>query len=526
MSNYKNVFDALCMANELDKYDINTLNLILDSELGSDILDGTEILCMIAQAESDYDEYARKRDSWYSEFMDAKLYELIYLDMCYYTYIYYDRLADKAIDEKNYWENRGNLLISLAESLGGLFVNGNDFRDCAKRGIDQISTSFDSSNNSYKKGDISWNNSILSLLEDRVYSNDKNIDWKLVEQILSKDADSISDTEYMIVTYAYMYADLDELNDFFIMCSVPEDVRKTYWFNLIVDNKLDNLSMGNMDVLILDSKKIDLICRQANNYQANLLAMIRYGNLSDSDTDMLIAERDDIVQRITLAHTLDEIHTFYDYREEQNYLDFKYTDEGFGPDESVKVNYNSLMPASQTSIALLDSHSFTVTNTMTDIGLHTYSTRKLKNTSLKKLTSYSTAIVGENVAELVTDAIVDGIPGSGFISFGLGYMEDIYQNNRKYEFIIDSYNIQETADVATYFDCCGNVILYDDNNVCVAIYEGIHTDERVEKISDLLDNSNLDTEYMIENTGEIFQECYDYLSEYGDKEFEKIVEGD
>lgn len=44
MSNYKSVFDTLCYANELDKHDINTLNEILDSELGSDILDGTEIL--------------------------------------------------------------------------------------------------------------------------------------------------------------------------------------------------------------------------------------------------------------------------------------------------------------------------------------------------------------------------------------------------------------------------------------------------------------------------------------------------
>lgn len=68
--------------------------------------------------------------------------------------------------------------------------------------------------------------------------------------------------------------------------------------------------------------------------------------------------------------------------------------------------------------------------------------------------------------------------------------------------------------------------MYDDNTVSVSIYEGIHTDQRVEGISNLLGDSNLDTEYLIENTGEVFQECYDYMEEYGDTEFEKIVEGD
>lgn len=54
MCNYKIVLEALCYANELDKCDINTLNSILDSELGSDVLDGTEILANISQAEADY----------------------------------------------------------------------------------------------------------------------------------------------------------------------------------------------------------------------------------------------------------------------------------------------------------------------------------------------------------------------------------------------------------------------------------------------------------------------------------------
>lgn len=41
MINYKFVFEALCYANEIDKYDINNLYSIMDSELGDDVLDGT-----------------------------------------------------------------------------------------------------------------------------------------------------------------------------------------------------------------------------------------------------------------------------------------------------------------------------------------------------------------------------------------------------------------------------------------------------------------------------------------------------
>lgn len=525
MSNYKSVFDALCYANELDKYDINTLISILDSELGSDILDGTEILGKIAQAEGDCERYESQKDYWYSEYMDAKWHEIIYMDLCYYTYKYYEKLVDDAAEDMEYWQGRGELLLNIAAQSDGLFLNGNEFRDCVNEGINQIATAFDVDTNTYLTGDTSWKNALSTLIEDSIYTETDEINWGLVNQILSKDADAISDTEYMLIAYAYMNADVDELNDFFMMCRVPEDVDRATWLILWNNNKLDTVSLGNMDIVTLDSAKIDAVCRQANIYQANLLAVIRHGDLDASVKDTLTAERNDIVQRITMAQTLDGIHSFYGYRD-NNFFNFERSDDGFGTDESLKVTYNSLMYAGELCPASLESHTLTVTNTLTDSGLSAFLTYELRSASLKELTSYSTAIVGDNIGDQVVDAVLEKIPYAGIATFGLGIAEDIYENERKYAFINNSYDASEAGVIATYFDCCGNVVLYDDNTVSVSIYEGIHTDQRVEEISNLLGDSNLDMEYLIENTGEVFQTCYDYMKEYGDTEFEKIVEGD
>lgn len=526
MSNYKSVFDALCYANELDKYDIITLNSILDSELGSDILDGTEILWEIKQAEDYYESCLWKKSYWYSEYMNADWYEIVYSDLCYYTYKYYENLANDAVEDKTYWERRGELLLDISAKLSGLFVKGNEFRDCANEGINQIATAFNANTNTYEAGYTSWKDKLLSLIDDSVYMENGEIDWNLIEQILSKDADAISDTEYMLAAYAYMNADLEELSDFFMMCRVPDAVDKSTWTSLYLQYKLDNLSFGNMYILTLDSKKINAVCRQANIYQTNLLAIIREGDLDTESEDALIAKRGNIIQRITMAKTLDEIHSFYGHRSQKDYFNFEYTDEGLGPDKSLKVAYYSLMYAGDVSIAALDSHKFTVTNTLRDSGLTSFSYNELEDASLKELTSYSTAVVGNNITKEAMNKALTLITKSGVITFGLGLATDIYENKKNYNYIYNTWSIAKVLDVASRFDCCGNVVIYDDNTIKVSLYEGIHTKQKVEKIAILLGNDNWDTEYLLEHTSEVFQEYYDYMSEYGDKAFEEIIEGD
>lgn len=523
MSNYKSVFDALCYANELDKHDINTLNEILDSELGSDILDGTEILYNIKQAEADYERYLWQRGYWYSEYLNAEAYEVIYIDLCYYTYKHYENLADDAVEDKMYWEKRGELLLDIAARLSGLFVNGNEFRDHANKGINQIATAFNTDTNTYTEGDTSWKDELLSFIGNSVYKETGEINWNLVKQILSKDADFISDTEYMLAAYAYMNADENEMNEFFMMCAVPEDVDRLEWIKLFNAYKLDNLTFGNKCILTLDSAKIDGICRQANVYQTNLLAMRRYGNLDDASEDALKAERDNIIQRIIMAQTLNEIHSFYGSRDENDFFNFEYCNMDFGPAAELRVTYNSLMYATNASMASLEPHTVTVSNTLRSSELNTFVIKKSEDNTLKELTSYSTAIVGENVGSEAVDAVLGSIPGGGFAVFGLGLVEDFYENERNYTFINDTFDSLEIGDVACKFDCCGNIVLYDDDKMSVSIYEDIYTNRRVEAIGSLMGNSNLDTKYLLENTGEVFQECYEYFLEHGGDEFNQII---
>lgn len=526
MSNYKSVFDALCYANELDKHDINMLNEILDSELGSDILDGTEILYNIKQAEADYERYLWQRGYWYSEYLNAEAYEVIYIDLCYYTYKHYENLADDVVEDKMYWEKRGELLLDIAARLSGLFVNGNEFRDHANKGINQIATAFDADTNTYTEGDTSWKDELLSYIGDSVYKEAGEINWNLVKQILSKDADFISDTEYMLAAYAYMNADENEMNEFFMMCAVPEDVDRLEWVKLFNACKVDNLTFGNKCILTLDSAKIDGICRQANVYQTNLLAMLRYGNLDDASGGALRDERDNIIQRITMAHTLDEIHSFYGSRDENDFFNFEYCNMDFGPAAELRVTYNSLMYATDASMASLESHTVTVSNTLRSSELNAFLIKKSKANTLKELTSYSTAIVGENVGGEAVDAVMGSIPGGGFAIFGLGLVRDFYENERNCVFINDTFNNIEIGDVANVFHCCGNIVLYDDDKMSVSIYEDKKTARRTEAIGNLMGNSNLDSKYLLEHPLEVFQEYHTYYSEHGGNEFDEIINGD
>lgn len=526
MSNYKSVFDALCYANELDKHDINTLSEILDSELGSDILDGTEILYNIKQAEADYERYLWQRGYWYSEYINAKSYEIIYIDLCYYTYKHYEKLVDDAVEDKMYWEKRGELLLDIAARLSGLFVNGNEFRDYANKGINQIATAFNTDTNTYTEGDTSWRDELLSFVGDSVYKESGEINWDLVKQILSKDADFISDTEYMLAAYAYMNADENEMNEFFMMCAVPEDVDRLEWQKLFNTYKVDNLTFGNKCILTLDSAKIDGICRQANVYQTNLLAMLRYGNLDKALKGALRDERDNIIQKITMAQTLNEIHSFYGSRDENDFFDFEYCNEDTSSAADLRVTYNSLMYATNASMASLESHTVTVSNTLRSNELNAFLIKKSRAKTLKELTSYSTAIVEENVGGEAVDAVVGSIPSGGFAVFGLGLVRDFYENERNCVFINDTFNNFEIGDVANVFHCCGNIVLYDDDKIRVSIYEDKETARRTEAIGNLMGNSNLDSKYLLEHPLEVFQEYYAYYLEHGGNEFDEIINGD
>ena len=181
------------------------------------------------------------------------------------------------------------------------------------------------------------------------------------------------------------------------------------------------------------------------------------------------------------------------------------------------------MYATNASMASLESHTVIVGKTLTSSGLLAVLTDELSELEIKELTSYSTAIVGENIGAEVVDAALEGIPGSGFAIFGMGLMEDIYENERNYTFINDTFNSLKTGNVANTFDCCGSIVLYDDDKISVSIYEDIDTDILTKAIGDLMGNSNLDSKYLLEHPLEVFQEYLDYISENGDDEVHELI---
>ena len=76
-----------------------------------------------------------------------------------------------------------------------------------------------------------------------------------------------------------------------------------------------------------------------------------------------------------------------------------------------------------------------------------------------------------------------------------------------------------------FFDCCGNIVLYDDNKLSLSIYEDKETARTAEEIGNLIGNNNLDAKYLLEHPLEVLQECRDYISENGDDEFHEILNG-
>ena len=54
-------------------------------------------------------------------------------------------------------------------------------------------------------------------------------------------------------------------------------------------------------------------------------------------------------------------------------------------------------------------------------------------------------------------------------------MEDIYKNEKNYVFLNDISNTRQIVTVSVFFDCCGNIVLYDDNKVALSIYEDKET---------------------------------------------------
>ena len=402
--------------------------------------------------------------------------------------------------------------------LSGKFSKGNEFRECANEGLQLISTAFDADTDSYLDTDQSWKNRMLNLLNESIFNEDGSIDWALVKHILSKDADAISDSEYLAVTNAYLNANTEELEDFFMMCSAPEDESKFKWTDLYLEDKIGS----NQTVFVIDTKKINNICDVADQYQATLLALIKSDDVSDDVKSELRKERDAVLQKITTAQTMNGINTFYGTNSKDDYFSFKLT-QGSGNEYNIEISYNKIYGRYTLGTPggpMLEKHIATVSNTYTDSGITIAINEGSQEAMLNHFTSHASSTVAENVFNQAVNDVINKVTRNALTSFSLGLVKDFYKNEIDTEFIKDTYQTSAISDAAGKFDCGGNVVTYDDGSMDVMLFEGEHTSEKVEGV-DKLDNFDLTTEEVIKNPVDAYNKYKDYIKENGDKEFDE-----
>ena len=460
MSTYKAVLDGLCYANELDKYDISIVNSDLDAKLGDDILDGTEILDNKKAAEDALATHTEKKEYWEGELNRCEWWDIYNQARCRWNISDYNRKIEKDKDNIAYWKGRAELFVEINNELKDLFQNGFEFREATKEGIKVLKTAFDQDTNTYIVGDDSWKDKMNGMLESSVIDENGKVNLDLVEQILAKDADAISDTEYQILAYAYENIDVEQMDDFFMLFEVPEDIDSAKWAYKFNNDNMSTLQMGTCREFTVDSSKIDRMCEQLDCCQNNMLAIVEYGDISDEEKKILNEKRDDILQRITLAQTIDSINEFYGKIDENVFSFSKNETSG-----AITLDYQQYVSGNGDFYSiLLEDHKVTVSTTLDERALNTHAITSMEDASLRQLTNYSsTSIVAENVTNEFMGAAFDVTGKAGGIAmFGLGLCKDIYDNDNNREYIEATFDELKVGNLADYYECVGNVVEYDD----------------------------------------------------------------
>lgn len=505
MTTYKDVLDGLCYANELDKYDISVVNADLDAKLGDECLNGTEILDELQKAKDALDSDRGQKEHWERELEHCDdIWDAWYAIQCRWNIHKYKGRMEDDQEDIDYWTERANLFVELNNELKDYFDNGFNFREAVKEGIKALRQSYDLDTNSYKVGDYSWKLGMNGMIESSVVDKDGNVNLDLVGQILSKDADAISDTEYAVVGYAYANMSTEQMNDFYMMFEVPKDVDQGKECRLYNQGKLDNITLSNGMVFTVDSKKINNMCKQMDNYQTVLLATMKYGeepNVSEASE-----LRDVYLQRITMAKTVDSINVFYGW-DGESCFDFKENDHG-----GIQLNYKDLNEATQGTMATYDNHNVTVSATLDSSALELAAISKAKQSELHKLTNYSEAgIVAEDIAgEVVGQAFGQAGKVGSFATFGLGILKDLEENEQNQATIEANFGLVEAGYIADEYGCYGNTVSYDDYTVDISIYEGEKTAAVAEAIGKAT-GTNSNVEDIVTNPVGTFNELSDYL---------------
>lgn len=518
LSAYNEIFNALSLANEIDEIDIKNVNDILDNRLDTDVLDGTEILDNIKTAEKDYET-----NSWYVEYWEKQLDNtpgwLIVDEGLYYgVKKRYEHKKNDALEDIEYWEERAKLFIELKDSLDSFFEKGKKFRAAARRGLGAMAEAFQPGQNKYVLKDSSWQNDLMTLYNNSVCNEDGSVNNDLVEHILQKDADAISESEYMVVATAYLKSDMEDYDSFFLMFNN----------NYAAVQKKADLSKINAvhfltKVVVIDSKKIDNMCYYVDVYQSTCLSMIKNSKLSEEDKTAIRDERDGVLQKLTLARTIGEIETFCTDTS-GTFWRFS-TGKGTGKSKIIEMTFYEA-PCPGEGFPSTNERKVTISDTYSSNHLNSNNIVRNKKLMLESYTKSDASIIGENAIDQTIDMGIEAITSNPVVGMAKGIFTDKLENEENVKTVKEVTESSKITDVAVRFNLCGNVVTYDKGGIInngttkIFIYEDKDTSEMIE-----LYNSRGGFDYsvqeIIQNPIDIFDAIYNKEIESGSRIFEE-----
>ena len=466
MSGYVTVLGALCYANEQDRLDIQTIKDLL-STVEEDKLDGTEIVDNIKIAEKSYNDNCYWAGYWNDCADSAGPLEFLYEKLCRNKAKSYENAASVALEEQKEWEGKARLLINIDCTLTGLFINGNSTRNLAKSGLDSIATAFDVDKGVYLNLNCSWmseikNQSILCIVDEA-----GKINWNMVEQILSKDADAISDYEYEMLAYAYVNAGLDEIERFFLACG----------------RKGPRLA-GRMDVFYPNKEKINNIIRQTNIIESNLLILACSDGLTKEQIESLEEKRNRAIQYMVLMGQFGSMNSYFAVPGE-NYFSFKEINFGFheDPGKGIEFTYANMFSG--------DNHrpepffrSIRISEPLPDGYLATYKDEYLN----KKLNGFNTSgehIVFSDSVEFAVEQVATGKYGKALLKAGADYIPyvgfaysmvmDLAEEGAHQAQTRNTLTMDKIVDIGNYFGCTGVIVDGPGDGFSVELFQGPDT---------------------------------------------------
>lgn len=502
MQGYITALGGLCMANEQDKYDIGRVKEQL-SAISEDKLDGTEIFDNYNKAIQAYDDAIWFKNYWNDCAEQANWWEFVYIGLCRGTALHYSGEARDALHDKELWEGLAIKLINFEDAVEGLFTEGKEMRDIAKRGLEQISTSFNSTTGTYAFPNGDWMFEIVEAASGDIIDTEGNINWELVDQLLSKDGDTISDLEYQMLACAYVNADVEDLNHFFTQCGHAESIN---W--------------EGKSRFIMDSSKLEGIMEQTYRLEENLLYLEMTGNYSKEEFRNIEAMRNAAIQRYLVieqfknspAPLAGSDEEFFNIRECEladgvSCIEIQIRNQIQGGGRSVWANMTTIRVSEPISDGefledFCRNYSFDMLS-----GTVSSATQVTGNTAAGTAISTARDKAAEKILKSAFRKGEKYVPVVGFVFDLVNGLNETYEQHNH---INSAANLNNVADLAADFGCTG-VVIQNGDDYTLSMFAGTETRDRMETYTN---NTNVDVSNLFTEPGKTAETIYEHECEY------------